>query len=54
MIIAFVLFIIYVTVSWRILESYYMYCDLMSCDLMSCDTMSCENFAKNEDLEWNA
>ena len=64
MIIAFVLFIIYVTVSWRILEMYYMYCepmhydlmycDLMSCDLMSCDTMSCENFAKNEDLEWNA
>ena len=59
MIIAFVLFIIYATVSWRILESYYMYCDLMSCDLMSCDlmscdTMSCENFAKNEDLEWNA
>jgi hypothetical protein len=59
MIIAFVLFIIYVTVSWRILESYYMlcepmHCDLMYCDLMSCDTMSCENFAKNEDLEWNA
>jgi hypothetical protein len=44
MIIAFVLFIIYVTVSWRILEMYY----------MLCEPMSCENFAKNEDLEWNA
>ena len=47
MIITFILFVIYITVSWRILEMYY----------MLCEPMLCENIAKNEDLEaalnWN-
>ena len=52
MIITFILFVIYITVSWRILEMYY-----MLCEPMLCEPMLCENFAKNEDLEaalnWN-
>ena len=53
MLIAFILFVIYLTLSWRILESYYMFYYTMPCDTMFCDTI-----AKNEDLEaalhWNA
>ena len=56
MIITFVLFVIYITVSWRILEMYYMLCEPMLCEPMLCEPMLCEPmlcdyFAKNEDLE---
>jgi hypothetical protein len=60
MIITFILFVIYATVSWRILESYYMlcepmhcepmHCEPMLCEPMHCEPMLCENFAKNEDF----
>jgi hypothetical protein len=44
------MFVMYATVSWRILESYYMnfdplQCDHMSCDQMLCDQMLCEKYA---------
>ena len=51
MIITFVLFVIYITVSWRILEMYYMLCEPMLCEPMLCEPMLCDYFAKNEDLE---
>jgi hypothetical protein len=55
MIITFVLFVIYITVSWRILEMYYMHCEPMHCEPMHCEPMHCEPmqcdyFAKNEDF----